>query len=560
MGFLDKLKQRWPGVRARRAMYDRIGRLETRIVELQIQSSRNLQAIDTRLTNQDRDGLVETINDVASRLSALQAQLPLLENRLDEAQSGLHLGLGKVASALDGWVGERDRVADARWSGLEQAIADAVARNARVEDHAQRAFETLAGEQGRTTDAVQETREALEAQTLTLREILAQQLSAIDMKLRTHGAAAEAAEAEMTDRWGRLSGQIEALAATPASGNAEDMARVLAAAETLRGRLAEIETETQGRHKEAIEAVSSLQMAIDSQFASVEHAAGTRHGDLVNRGLSLEVFNERLIQHQNLINGQLARLDERILSNQEWHRDTETFLLGGAAPDAWPEPYGLQTEHPVAIHSDDHRHPRGSANDNTRSPRFVAACERLFERQVSHLDLGCAGGGLVRDFLIRGHRSMGLEGSDFSLLEQRAEWRLLGDRLRTCDITEPFALSDGDSPATFDVISAWEVLEHLPEARLPQFFENVRAHLAPGGVFVASIALFEDADPETGAVWHVTLKEPDWWTQRIRAAGMELIPTPFAPRDYVRGSGNIIDDWDAVTEPHMGFHLVAKLA
>ena len=85
----------------------------------------------------------------------------------------------------------------------------------------------------------------------------------------------------------------------------------------------------------------------------------------------------------------------------------------------------LETAHPVAYTSNDHRFPWGTKNDNTRSPRFCAAIERHFGRRVSALDLGCSGGGIVFDFLLRGHFAMGLEGSDFSLKTQRAEWRLI---------------------------------------------------------------------------------------------------------------------------------------
>jgi hypothetical protein len=42
-------------------------------------------------------------------------------------------------------------------------------------------------------------------------------------------------------------------------------------------------------------------------------------------------------------------------------------------------------------------------------------------------------------------------------------------------------------------------------------------------------------------------------------AGLSLVASPFAPRDYVRGSGSSIDDWDAVAQPDMGFHVVARV-
>ena len=201
----------------------------------------------------------------------------------------------------------------------------------------------------------------------------------------------------------------------------------------------------------------------------------------------------------------------------------------------------LETDYPVAYKSKDHLHPHGTIQDNTRFPRFVERCETLLisKRSLAFLDLGCSGGGMVLEAALRGHISMGLEGSDCSKKEQRAEWRLLDDRLQTCDITKPFYLRNRQRGIQqFDVITAWEVLEHIAEADLPQLFENIKNHLALGGYFVGSIANWDDIDPKSGVNWHITVHPYDWWARKFTEAGFQICTEDFATADMARGAYN----------------------
>ena len=219
--------------------------------------------------------------------------------------------------------------------------------------------------------------------------------------------------------------------------------------------------------------------------------------------------------------------------------------------------YQIVTEYPVAIKSDDHVYPRGTSNDNTRYPRFVYAAERAIGQKLSVMELGCAGGGLVLDFILAGHDAIGIEGSDYSAVWRRAEWANIPERLFTADITKPFgAFADG-VPQQFDLITAWEVLEHIRDDDLDGLFDNIRRHLAPDGMFCGSVATFEDRDPVSGAVWHVTVKPYDWWANRIMDAGFEIVKGLFSTADFPRGSGNprAVWDWDAAATPEMGFHI-----
>lgn len=226
------------------------------------------------------------------------------------------------------------------------------------------------------------------------------------------------------------------------------------------------------------------------------------------------------------------------------------------AHEALGRNYRLVTDHPIAYQSDDHIHPRGTRNDNTRSPRFVGAAERVFQRKFRVLELGCAGGGLVLDFLLAGHEAIGVEGSDYSLIWKRAEWANIPNHLFTADITKPFEVMESDQAVKFDLITAWELLEHIEDVSLDGLFENIRRHLSDDGFFVGSVATFDDFDRTTGAIWHVTVKPREWWRDRITRAGFEVIDEPFATADYPRGSGNPrAHDWNASTHPELGFHI-----
>lgn len=201
----------------------------------------------------------------------------------------------------------------------------------------------------------------------------------------------------------------------------------------------------------------------------------------------------------------------------------------------------LETEYPVAYDSLDHLHPHGTIRDNTRYPRFIKKCEQVLgrSRDLSFLDLGCSGGGMVLEAALRGHRSMGLEGSDCSLKEQRAEWRLLGNRLMTCDITKPFLLKNIDGAIQkFDIITAWEVMEHIHEEDLQQLFENIKMHLAVNGMFIASIANWDDIDPVSGVNWHVPTHSYEWWKEKFESAGFLVCTELIDTIDLARGGYN----------------------
>lgn len=228
---------------------------------------------------------------------------------------------------------------------------------------------------------------------------------------------------------------------------------------------------------------------------------------------------------------------------------------GSFLPDQKAE---VHTQYPVATESNDHLYPRGTRHDNTRAPHFITKCEELLGQDLKFLDLGCSGGGLVLDGILKGHFAMGLEGSDYSKKTQRAEWRLLKDYLFTCDITKPFQIRDAGNgeQIVFDVISAWEVLEHIREEDLPALLNNISLHLSDSGYFVGTMSQAEDQ--VNGVSYHQTIRDYGWWKDVFEKNGFQVVEGLFAKEDLARGNGNPPNCWMLDWGPENSQFLAAK--
>jgi 2-polyprenyl-3-methyl-5-hydroxy-6-metoxy-1,4-benzoquinol methylase len=222
--------------------------------------------------------------------------------------------------------------------------------------------------------------------------------------------------------------------------------------------------------------------------------------------------------------------------------------------------YVLETEHPVAIDSADHKWPRGTIFDSNTNRNFNLKlyAHMACRSDLRLMDLGCAGGGLVRSILADGYTGVGVEGSDASKKLRSGEWDTCPHHLFTADITSRFQLwTKAGEPVQFHCITAWEVLEHIPADRLPGLIDNIERHLASDGIFVASVDTLPDGNPVVGATYHVTLRPKEWWLEQFGKAGLvEATCHPFTTRDYVRGHGMGLADWDPADG--YGFHLVLQ--
>lgn len=213
----------------------------------------------------------------------------------------------------------------------------------------------------------------------------------------------------------------------------------------------------------------------------------------------------------------------------------------------------LKTDFPVALDSMDHQHPSGTMKDNSKWHPFNEKIYWLYrQKQVSVLDIGCAGGGMIEDFVNDGHIGVGLEGSDYSLKHQRASWKTIPHHLFTCDCRKPFQLLFGNENMKFDIITAWEVMEHFAEKELDGVFANIINHLDDGGLLMVSIPAFEDGPR------HRIVKNKRWWREKLKEYNFyeDESATKHIDKDFVRG----YRDWQGHPVPNGAGRLIGAFA
>lgn len=132
-------------------------------------------------------------------------------------------------------------------------------------------------------------------------------------------------------------------------------------------------------------------------------------------------------------------------------------------------------------------------------------------RSATLLDLGCAYGFLVVEAVEAGFRALGVDASRFAIAQARRFAAPAARRLVAAHAEHlPFA------DASCDVVTAFDVLEHVPEPEL--LIAEVARVLRPGGIFVGATPdpLFFDRAEET----HVAERVPSWWVRTLERSGL----------------------------------------
>ena len=188
----------------------------------------------------------------------------------------------------------------------------------------------------------------------------------------------------------------------------------------------------------------------------------------------------------------------------------------------------VQTDFPVAFDSPDHLAPHGTAENNITHYGFIVKMTNLLGRGA-YLDLGCSGGQLVVDFYKAGWQAVGLEGSDYSKRAGRAAWKDWSDKtLFTADIGKPFQIN-----STFDLITSWEVFEHIDHGRLQQLCENIQRCSHPGTMLIVTTS--SNSEIKNGIELHVTRWKPDEWERFFEAnLKWKAVKLPFSQLNMPR--------------------------
>ncbi len=201
----------------------------------------------------------------------------------------------------------------------------------------------------------------------------------------------------------------------------------------------------------------------------------------------------------------------------------------------------VDTEYPVALDSYDHTDPQiKGKEDFSYNLAFNAKLYELFVSPISVLDIGCGGGSFVKTVLDEGYQAVGLEGSTHPRDRELGGWPFIADHLFTCDVTHPFVVHQGDHvPFQFDVVTAWEFLEHIQEKDLSQVWWNILDHLKEGGLFIITTPSDIRHHPKRGLDHHRTRRPQEWWESMIVTAGFQHCPTieDYFGSDWVRKRG-----------------------
>lgn len=131
---------------------------------------------------------------------------------------------------------------------------------------------------------------------------------------------------------------------------------------------------------------------------------------------------------------------------------------------------------------------------------------KFIGRNAKTLDVGCFNGFFVKKLLSLGYDAQGVDFNKFAVSYGREQFEL-GHRISTDTLDELF-----EKGIRFDAISAFEVLEHLPDPK--SFLASVNRLLEAGGVLILST-------PNNKMYWRPALDYPPHHLSRFTTKSLD---------------------------------------
>ena len=128
----------------------------------------------------------------------------------------------------------------------------------------------------------------------------------------------------------------------------------------------------------------------------------------------------------------------------------------------------------------------------------------------SVLDIGCGRGQLLMQLQKEGARNLfGCDISAVLINNLRQQQEMKGITLK-CGPMHKLPVV-----GSFTLVTAFDVLEHIPEELLDDSISELMRVMGPGGDAVVSVA-WHPSGKEWGMELHVNVKPRDWWMQKLR--------------------------------------------
>jgi hypothetical protein len=187
---------------------------------------------------------------------------------------------------------------------------------------------------------------------------------------------------------------------------------------------------------------------------------------------------------------------------------------------------GIITDHPIAIGSYDHENPKGALDQQGHEGlEFFAVLKTSYPDIKTVLDVGTAAGWFVYNGVRSGFDIYGIEGTDKA--DAATPWVLYKNvRLFHADLRYPFYLFNHTTAGgqralspLFDLVTAWDVLEHLTEEGIDNFLKCI--YMMSRKYFMATIEFTE----ENNEGYHILCRPREWWVEKFKDYG--FIEQPF---------------------------------